>query len=102
MENVAIISEITVNTPGVYVGRVEEGVFYRLSFDYEGDGTLRFWIVNENNITDKTVINRNCDLLTTHYNYSFTSPRTGIITYHIRSGKVKNLTLNKYKEGDVI
>lgn len=102
MKNIALVSELTRNIPGVYVGRVEEGTFYELSLEYEGEGTLRFWIANENNAAERTVINRNCDMLTRRYSYPFTAPHSGIVTYHIKDGKAKNIQLNEFTEGDQI
>lgn len=102
MKNVAIINGFTQNVPGAYVGRVEKDAFYRLSFDHVGNGTLRFWIVDEDNASVKTVLNRMVDMLTAPYTYSFTAPHNGIIVYHINGGKVCDLELNKFEEGDII
>jgi hypothetical protein len=102
MKNVAIVDSLTRNEPSAYVGRVEKGTFYRLSFNHIGDGTLRFWIVDEDNVFVKTVLNRMVDMTTAPYVYSFTAPHDGIVVYHINGGEVHNLVLNKFEEGDAI
>ena len=95
MDNLALVTEITRNIPGVFIGRINEGTRYELTLDYEGEGTLRFWIVDEFNASKKITINRIPDMTTGAYRYTFTSPCDGIITYHIKNGKANNIMLIK-------
>lgn len=92
-ENRALVREIASNIPGVIIGRVKENVKYKLSYDASGDGTMRFWIVEENAPRSRVAINRICDVTAGHYEYNFISKTDGIITYHIRGGSAENITL---------
>ena len=96
MENLALVSEITRNIPGVIIGKVKKGIRYRLSYLAVGEAfTMRFWLANETDSSKKDAVNRICDVTDGVYAYNFVAPYDGIITYHINGGKAMNIMLTK-------